>query len=130
MKSARRDSDNVRIFVGNSKLLGDNISNYAHHSSRCVATKVPLVHGCDVVAIQRALEARVAGVAQVLEKPGISVGVAEFALSGPVLVVKVWCAPAHADPVQDGVCAAIQEALVIAGYSMPAQTAQALSRAG
>lgn len=122
--------DNLVMIVGNSKLLGDNITNFTHNPRRAITVKVPLVHGCDVAAIKRALETRVAAVPHILEPQGVAVGVAEFALSGPVLSVQVWSEPPHAGAVQGGVSLAIQEALVLAGYSLPAQVAPALSKVG
>ena len=47
--------DNLRIFVGNSRLFGDNIINYSHHPHRRLTIKVPVMHGSDVAAVRRAL---------------------------------------------------------------------------
>ncbi|WP_224245430.1 mechanosensitive ion channel family protein [Hyalangium gracile] len=114
--------DNLRIFVGNSRLLGENIVNLSHHPNRRITIKVPLVHGCDVPAVKRALEARVAGVPDVLAQPAVSVEVEEFTVTGPVLAVQAWCKPPSANPVKDGMGQAIQEALALSGYALPMQS--------
>jgi small conductance mechanosensitive channel len=118
--------DNLRIFVGNARLLGDNIINYSHHPHRKLTIKLPLVHGCDVQAVKHALEARVAGVPEVLAQPAVSVEVEEFAVTGPVLAVQAWCKPAHASSVKDGMGHAIQEALTLAGYAPPPMQAHVI----
>jgi small conductance mechanosensitive channel len=121
--------DNVRIFVGNSRLLGENIINYSTHPHRRLIIKVPVLHGSDVQAVKRALEARVVAVAEVLPQPAVSVEVAEFTVTGPVLAVQAWCKPQHANAVQDGMGLAIQESLVLAGYTLPANAPLLLSKA-
>lgn len=116
-------TDNLRIFVGNSTLLGNNIINLSHHPHRKITIKVPLIHGSDVHAVKRAMEARVAGVPDVLAEPAVSVEVEEFTVTGPVLAVQAWCKPPHANPVKDGMALAIQESLALAGYTLPPQQA-------
>ncbi|WP_224365108.1 mechanosensitive ion channel family protein [Hyalangium versicolor] len=116
-------TDNLRIFVGNARLLGDNIINFSHHPHRKITVKLPLLHGADVQAVKRALEARVVAVPDVLSEPALSVEVEEFTVTGPVLAVQAWCKPIHANAVKDGMGQAIQEALAAAGYAIPGQQA-------
>ena len=70
--------DNLRIFVGNNRLFGDNIINYTHHPHRRLAIKVP-VHARQR---RRGRPARPAcngaAVPACLPTPAPSVGVAEF----------------------------------------------------
>lgn len=123
--------DNLRITVGNSRLLGDNIVNYSHHATRQVAIKVPLRHGADVAAIKRALEERVAAVPGVLAQPALSVGFAEFTVKGPVLMVQAWCPNASFGPVSGGMGEAIAEALILSGYAAPqGNAAPQIAKAG
>lgn len=118
--------DNLRIFVGNAKILGDNIINYSHHTHRKLAIKLPLVHGTDIQAVKRALEARVAGVPDVLAQPAPSVELEEFVVTGPVLSVQFWVKPLQASPVKDAVSHAIQESLILAGYAPPPMQAHVI----
>jgi len=111
--------DNLRIIVGNSRLLGDNIINYSHHASRQVTLKVPLRHGADVAAIKRALLVSLASVPEVLPQPACSVSLTEFTVKGPVLAVQAWCPNASFGPVSEGMGLAIQESLILAGYAVP-----------
>jgi small conductance mechanosensitive channel len=122
--------DNLRIFVGNSRLLGDNIINFHAHPHRRVVVKVPLLHGSDIHAVKRALEEVVAAAPGVLEKPAVSIEVAEFTVHGPVLAVQAWCEPRNGDQVQGAVGQAIHEALAAAGYAIPAQPGWILPKAG
>jgi small conductance mechanosensitive channel len=121
--------DALRISVGNSRLLGDNIINYTFNSHRRLVLKVPLWHGSDVHALIRALEARLTSVPGVQATPAPAIEVAEFTLYGPVLAVQVWCDPRQADPVQAATQLAMQEALMAAGYTLPPQATQALAKA-
>jgi small conductance mechanosensitive channel len=122
--------DSLRIVVGNSRLFGDNIINYSHHPHRRLIIKVPVIHGSDVAAVQRALAERVAAVPEVMSNPAVSIEVAEFSLAGPVLAVQAWCHPRHANAVQDGMGHAIQEAMVAAGYAVPLNSNWILPKTG
>jgi small conductance mechanosensitive channel len=121
--------DNVRIFVGNSRLFGDNIINFHSHPHRRLVVKVPLVHGTDVAAVRRALEARLVGMPDVLAEPPVSTEVAEFTVIGPVLAVQAWCEPRRAEPLQGPLNNAISEALMAAGYTIP-EPGRLLTKAG
>jgi small conductance mechanosensitive channel len=122
--------DNLRIFVGNGRLFGDNIINYSHHPHRRLTIKVPLIHGSDIASVKRALAEHVAKAQDVLAEPAVSIEVAEFTLAGPVLAVQAWCRPQHANAVQDAMSHAIQEAVVAAGYAVPLNSNWILSKAG
>ncbi|XXF77953.1 mechanosensitive ion channel family protein [Myxococcaceae bacterium GXIMD 01537] len=113
--------DNLRISVGNNRLFEDNIINFSHHPHRRITVKVPLVHGSDVLGIMRAIQARAEGVPQVLAKPAVTIEVAEFAATGPVLGVQVWCVPSHGNQVTGDLALAIEEALMAGGYVVPTQ---------
>ncbi|MBJ6764972.1 mechanosensitive ion channel family protein [Myxococcaceae bacterium JPH2] len=123
--------DNVRIFVGNSRLLGDNIVNFHSHPHRRVVVKVPLVHGTNVRAMQEAFASVAAGIPDVLTTPGVGVGIAEFTAAGPVLAVTAWCAPTRGDAVQGALTQALSDALLAAAYVVPAPPPMAvLTKAG
>lgn len=121
-------SDGIRIYVGNGRLFGDNIINNSHHSERRVIVKVPLVHGTDVHGVMRALADRAAHVPDVLAKPAPVVGISEFAVTGPIVVIKAWCKPGDADDVQANLMGAAQEMLAASGYTLPAHVAPSLLR--
>jgi len=118
--------DHIRIYVGNSRLFGDNIVNNSQHPERRVIVKVPLAHGTDVHGVIRAIADRVKHVPDVMAQPAPEVGVGEFALAGPVVAIKVWCKPEHADGVAGAVTGAAQEMLTASGYALPAHVASPL----
>lgn len=122
--------DNVRIHVGNSRLFGDNIINYHAHPNRRLVVRVPLVHGADVAAVRRAVEARLEGMPDVLADPPVSTEVVEFTVLGPVLAVQAWCEPTRAEPLGGPLHNAISEAVIASGYSIPEPGRLLLSRAG
>ncbi|MDC0714932.1 mechanosensitive ion channel family protein [Stigmatella sp. ncwal1] len=122
--------DNLRIVVGNSKLLGDNITNYTHHTQRQISLKIPLVHGIDLPAFKGLLEAEVATIPEVLPQPPLSIEIAEFTVQGPVLAVQVWCAPRNAGAVMNGMTRAAQTSLTTVGYIPPVQTGWNVAKAG
>ena len=61
--------DNVRATVGNSKVFGDNIVNYASNAYRRVDLTAQLAHGVDPLAAIEILAARVAQVPNVVAAP-------------------------------------------------------------
>ncbi|MFP2930288.1 mechanosensitive ion channel family protein [Pyxidicoccus sp. 3LG] len=123
-------ADNLRISVGNNRVFGDNIVNFTHHPHRRLTIKLPLLYGGDLQGLMLALRERVAVVPGVQQKPGASVGVAEFTVLGPVLAIGVSARPTEAGAVQGAVMLAVTEFLISAGYVVPPQTAsQVLAKA-
>ncbi|WP_232293369.1 mechanosensitive ion channel family protein [Stigmatella aurantiaca] len=122
--------DNLRIVVGNSNLLGDNITNYTHHAQRQITLKIPLVHGIDLPAFKGLLEAQVATLPEVLPQPPISIEIAEFTVQGPVLAVQAWCTPRNAGAVMNGMTRVTQESLTTVGYIPPFQANWNVAKAG
>lgn len=114
--------DKLRIVVGNSKLLGDNITNYVHHPQRLITFKVPLHYGIDLPELRRQLEAQVTAIPGVLTQPGPAFEIAEFTLNGPVLAVQAWCEHRDVGVVNPRMSRAIQETLTTMGYLPPLQS--------
>ncbi|SET55026.1 mechanosensitive ion channel family protein [Stigmatella erecta] len=122
-------ADKLRIVVGNSKVLGDNITNYAHHPHRQLTFKVPLMYGIDLPEFRRLLEAQVTAIPGVLAQPGPSFEIAEFTVNGPVLAVQAWCEHREAGPVGARLSRAIQETLTTVGYLPAIQSGWGASKA-
>jgi small conductance mechanosensitive channel len=94
----------VRAFVGNAKVLGDNILNHsAYQANPRAELKVQLGHGADLNRLLAALSERLPQVPNALPKPAPEVAVAEINAHGPVLVMRVSSAVANAGGVQNEV---------------------------
>ena len=83
--------DNLRIIVGNNKLLGDNIVNYTTNPFRRVDLKAQLAHGVDPFEAAAKLRDRLKQIPNVITDPLPHVEILEFNLAGPVLSVRPFC---------------------------------------
>ncbi len=116
--------DNILTMVGNAKIFGDNIQNYAVNPYRRVELKCQLAGNADHVAAMELLREKLAKVPNVLAEPAVDVEILEFTLVGPVLVVRPYCHNDHYWQVYFDGNRTIRESLAAAGFPapMPAQT--------
>ncbi|MBK8741326.1 MAG: mechanosensitive ion channel family protein [Betaproteobacteria bacterium] len=112
--------ENLRTYIGNSKVLGDNIVNYTTNGYRRVDLRAQLAHGVDTRDAMARLAPRVARVANVRAEPPPSIAILEFTAIGPVLAVRPYCATADYQQVYFDVNQVIAEVLEQAGYPVPA----------
>ena len=112
--------ENLRTYIGNSKVLGDNIVNYTTNGYRRVDLRAQLAHGVDTREAVARLAPRVAQVANVRADPPPSIAILEFTAIGPVLAVRPYCATADYQQVYFDVNQVIAEVLEQAGYPVPA----------
>jgi len=70
--------DNVRVYVGNGKIVSDSIHNYTVNAYRRVDLKAQIAHSVDPRDAIRRLSERVAKIPTVLSNPAPSVEVLEF----------------------------------------------------
>ena len=101
--------DNVRNYVGNNKIFGDNITNYNTNGPRRVELSMQVAGGVDLNALMAKVAARVAKIPNVLQTPAVEVNIATFNLAGPVLNVRPYCNNAHYWQVLADTNAAINE---------------------
>ena len=113
--------DNIRTFVGNAKIFGDNIQNYTTNPFRRVDLKAQLAHSVDPDDAIRRLRARLARVPNVIKEPAPSIEVLEFTLAGPVLAVRPFCHNDHYWDVYFATNRAIVEEFTSAAYPVPAE---------
>jgi small conductance mechanosensitive channel len=85
--------DNVRTWIGNARIFGDNIQNFTTNGWRRVEVKVPLPAGVDVLAALLALRELAAKVPDVMAEPVPTTELAAIDGNG-VVAVKV-AAPAR-----------------------------------
>lgn len=112
--------ENLRTYIGNSKVLGDNIVNYTTNGYRRVDLRAQLAHGVDIRDAIARLAPRVALVPNVRADPAPSIAILEFSATGPVLAVRPFCATADYQQVYFDVNQAIAEVIEQAGYPVPA----------
>ncbi len=114
-------ADNIRTFVGNSKIFGDNIQNYSTNPFRRVDLKAQLAHSVDPMDAIKRLRVRLAKIPNVVKDPAPSVEILEFTGSGPVLAVRPFCHNDHYWDVYFAGNQAIVEEFTSAGYPVPAE---------
>lgn len=86
-----KTADNLRVYVGNSKIFSDNIVNYTHNPFRRVDLKCQLAHSVDPRDAITKLKARLAQIPNVVAQPAPDVEILEFNAAGPLLGVRPYC---------------------------------------
>jgi small conductance mechanosensitive channel len=114
-------ADNVRTYVGNSKIFSDTIQNFSTNPYRRVDLMAQLPHSVDPAGPIRLLKERVARIPDVLSQPAPDVEVLQFNLAGPVLAVRPYCSNAHYWQVYFDANRVIRECFGEAGYPVPEQ---------
>ena len=89
--TALRTVDNLRVYVGNSKILSDNIVNYTHNPYRRVDLKCQLAHTVDPREAMAKLKARLPQISNVVPSPAPDVEILEFNAAGTLLGVRPYC---------------------------------------
>jgi small conductance mechanosensitive channel len=113
--------DNVRTFVGNTKIFSDNIQNFSTNAFRRVDLTAQLAH---TVAPQDAiarLKAGMANIPNILTSPAPDVEILTFNLAGPVLAVRPYCNNQHYWQVYFETNRLIRDCFGQAGYPVPDQ---------
>lgn len=80
--------DNVRTYVGNSKIFADTIQNFTANPHRRVDLTAQLPHGIDPTQAIVRLRQRIAQLPHVAKDPAPQIDVISFTLAGPVLAVR------------------------------------------
>jgi len=111
--------DNLRVIVGNNKLLGDNIINYTTNPFRRVDLKAQLAHSVDPFEAAEKLRERLKQIPNVIADPAPHVEIVDFTLAGPVLSVRPFCHNNDYWQVFFDTNRAIAEVGAAAGYPSP-----------
>lgn len=111
--------DNVRTFIGNSKVFGDTIQNYSINSVRRVELTAQLAHGVDPVDAMRRLRARLATIPHVATQPAPEIDLLSFNMAGAVLAVRPYTHTDHYWSVYFATNDAISDEFGKAGYPAP-----------
>jgi small conductance mechanosensitive channel len=112
-------SDNLRVFVGNSKIFGDVITNYTVNPVRRVELTAQLPHGVDPKDAIARLKARIAKLPNVAASPAPQVDIITFNLAGPVLAVRPFTHNSTYWDVYFATNLAIAEVFTEAKYPVP-----------
>jgi small conductance mechanosensitive channel len=118
--TALNTGENLRTFVGNSKVLAETIVNYTTNGFRRVDLRAQLAHGVDAHDAIGRLAPRVMKIPNVLADPAPQIAIQEFTNAGPVLAVRPFCATEHYQQVFFDTNSAIADVLAEAGYPVPA----------
>jgi small conductance mechanosensitive channel len=87
--------DNVRTFVGNGKVLGDNIQNFTANPYRRVDLVAQLDNSVSHTEAIRLLKERLRRIPNVVAEPAPDVEILTFTPLGPVLAVRPYCHNDH-----------------------------------
>jgi small conductance mechanosensitive channel len=113
--------DNVRTFVGNGKVLGDNIQNFTANPYRRVDLVAQLDNSVSHAEAIRLLKERLRRIPNVVADPAPDVEVLTFTPLGPVLAVRPYCHNDHYWQVYFDTNRAICEVGGDAGFPAPQQ---------
>ena len=113
--------DNVRTFVGNGKVLGDNIQNFTANPYRRVDLVAQLDNSVSHADAIRLLKERLRRIPNVVADPVPDVEILTFTPLGPVLAVRPYCHNDHYWQVYFDVNRAIREVGGDAGFPAPQQ---------
>jgi small conductance mechanosensitive channel len=113
--------DNVRTFVGNGKILGDNIQNFTANPYRRVDLVAQLDNSVGHADAIRLFKERLRRIPNVVAEPGPDVEILTFTPLGPVLAVRPYCHNDHYWQVYFDTNRAIREVGGDANFPAPQQ---------
>lgn len=111
--------DNVRTFVGNNKLLGDNIQNFTANPYRRVELVAQVSGAADPHQVTAALKQRIRQIPNVVAKPEPDVVILSFTPAGPVFAIRPYCNNDHYWQVYFDTNMAIREVLGSGAFPAP-----------
>lgn len=111
--------DNLRVTVGNGKILADNVVNYTHNPYRRVDLKCQIANGVNPQDAIARLGQRVSQVVNVLTNPAPQVEIIEFNAAGCLIGVRPFCHNNHYWQVYFDTNKVIAEVGAAAGWPVP-----------
>jgi small conductance mechanosensitive channel len=111
--------DNIRTFVGNSKIFSDNIQNFTANPYRRVDITAQVAHSLDPQQAMAQLAEAVARIPNVLASPAPDLKVLANSPTGCVLAVRPYCHNDNYWQVYFDTQQAIRQTLGGAGYPVP-----------
>ena len=83
--------DNLRVMVGNGKILADNVVNYSHNAYRRCDLKCQIANGVDPRDAMARLAERISKIANVVASPAPQIEIIEFNAAGTLIGVRPFC---------------------------------------
>lgn len=114
-----KSPDNKAITVPNSKMLGDNITNYSAKDTRRLDLIASCSYGDDLDKVRKVLEGLVAAESRVLSEPAPTIAVLELGASSIDFAVRPWVKTADYWPVKFAMQEAIKKSFDAEGISIP-----------
>ena len=116
--------DGARVMIGNSRVFSENIHNLSAGPHRRIEARAQLPWAADSAAFYAAVRARLAQEPGILPAPPLVVETFEHNASGPVAIVRAFCAPQDYGDVYFVTQRILGEELVKAGFTAPHQPAK------
>ena len=111
--------DNKKVILPNSKVMGDNITNFNANGTRRVDLVAGIGYGDDIDKAKTVLEGILAADDRVLNNPEPTVAVLEMADSSVNFAVRPWCNPSDYWDVYFGITEAIKKRFDEESISIP-----------
>ena len=120
--------DNIKTFIGNSKIFSDNIQNFSANPYRRVDLVAQLDHTVEPKVAVNLLKERLAKIPNVIANPAPDVEILSFTLNGPVLAVRPYCSNNDYWQVYFDTNRIIRESFGEAGFPAPQQHFQVATK--
>ncbi len=114
-----KTGDNKTVIVPNSKLLGDNITNYSAKPTRRVDLVIGVGYGDDLAKVKSVLNDILAAEERILKDPAPTVAVGELADSSVNFFVRPWVDSANYWPVRFDLLETIKNRFDAEGITIP-----------
>jgi len=112
--------DNLRVYVGNSKIFSDNLVNYSANPHRRVDLKCQIANGVNPLEAIEVLKRHVTKVANITSTPEPTIEILEFNAAGCLITVRPYCSNKDYWQVYFDTNKAIAAACAEAGWPVPA----------
>jgi small conductance mechanosensitive channel len=114
--------DNKVIIIPNSKLMGDNITNYSAKATRRVDLDFPVSHGNDIDKVRVCLRGVVDSDARVLKSPGTDIPLKDMKDGCMVFQVRAWVKGSDYWDVYFNLIETAKRQFAVQGISLPMPT--------
>ncbi|MBP7865099.1 MAG: mechanosensitive ion channel family protein [Acidobacteria bacterium] len=111
--------DNLRTYIGNSKVLSDNIQNFTANPYRRVDITAQVSHAVDPRPVMERLAGALARIPNVLGKPGPDLKILAHTPTGCVIAVRPYCHNDHYWQVYFDTQQLIRDTLGAGGFPPP-----------
>jgi small conductance mechanosensitive channel len=112
--------NNLRVYIGNNKLFGDNIINFNVNDSRRVDQRCQIASSVNPAEAIALLTERVSRIPNVQPAPAPSVSIVEFNAMGTLLAIRLFAPTPKFGEVNNETNAAIAETARISAWPAPA----------